>query len=326
MDWLDDPRKIIPVVLSLLAFLTVIGLALPWLQPDIFATRLKTIARRRDALGAERRARLKRERPSLRRATPSGRVAFMRAVIAGLRLDALMTQPELRRKLVRAGKRSSQALVTFIFLRLALPLVLGGGAALALFGPSNAHLPGGLKIAIAIVGLVFGYLLPDILVSNAVAHRQQAIQRKFPDALDLMVICIESGISIESAFARVAEEMAVAAPALAEEMGIATAELAYLNDRRQAFENLAERTGSAAVKSLVTALIQSERYGTPVGTALRVVAQESRDARMAKAEEKAAALPAKLTVPMVMFFLPVLFLVLIGPTIIQVMRAFAGHG
>lgn len=321
---LDDPATLLPAILSLLAFLTVIGLGLPWLQHDIFATRLKVITRRRGELSEQRKQRLEQKRPSLRRAIASGRVDFMRAVIRKLRLGTIMEQPELRKKLVRAGKRSQAALVTFTFLRIALPFAFGGVAALLLFGSANAHLLASLKVAACMIALLVGYALPDILLSNVVAKRRHEIERKFPDALDLMVICVESGISLEAAFGRVAEEMGESAPALAEEVALTTAELAFLSDRRQALENFSERTGTPGVKSLVTALIQSERYGTPVGVALRVVAQEGRDTRMAKAEEKAAALPAKLTVPMVAFFLPVLFLVLIGPTVIQVMRAFAG--
>lgn len=322
----DDPTTLLPAVLSLLAFLTVIGLGLPWLQQDIFATRLKVITQRRGELSQQRKQRLEQQRPSLRRAVASGRVNLMRAVIEKLKLNTIMEQPELRKKLVRAGKRSQQALVTFAFLRIALPFAFGGFAALLLFGSSSVHLASSLKVAVCMGALLLGYFLPGILVSNAITKRQQAIQRKFPDALDLMVICIESGISLEAAFGRVSEEMAEDAPALAEEVALTTAELAFLSDRRQALGNLAERTGTQSVKSLVTSLIQSEKYGTPLGTALRVVSQEGREARMAKAEEKAAALPAKLTVPMVAFFLPVLFLVLIGPTIIQVMRAFSGNG
>ena len=322
----DDPTILLPAVLALLAFLTVIGLGLPWLQQDIFATRLKIITQRRGELSQQRKQRLEQQRPSLRRAVASGRVNLMRTVIEKLKLNNIMEQPELRKKLVRAGKRSQQALITFTFLRIALPFAFGGFAALLLFGSSNVHLIASLKVVMCMGALLLGYFLPDILVSNAIAKRQQEIQRSFPDALDLMVICIESGISLEAAFTRVSDEMAADAPALSEEIAITTAELAFLADRRQALENLAERTGTQPIKSLVTSLIQSEKYGTPLGAALRVVSQESREGRMAKAEEKAAALPAKLTVPMVAFFLPVLFLVLIGPTIIQVMKAFSGNG
>jgi tight adherence protein C len=247
----------------------------------------------------------------------------MRTVLEKLNIKNLTEQTELKKKLGRAGYRSPQAIITFTFLRLALPLGTAGFAALLLFGSSNVHIAGAFKTLICTGCFLFGYLLPGILVSNAITKRQKEIIKKFPDALDLTVICIESGISLEAAFTRVSEEMAVDAPALSEEFAITTAELAFLSDRRQALDNFSERTGVGPVKSLVTSLIQSEKYGTPLAAALRVVSQESRETRMAKAEEKAAALPAKLTVPMVTFFLPVLFLVLIGPTIIQVMHAFA---
>ena len=318
-----NPQTIVPIIFAALAFLTVIGLGLPWLQPDIFKSRLKIINQKRGELSQQRRQRLEQSRPSLRRLT-SQRENFMRSVLEKLNIKNLTEQSDLRKKLIRAGYRSPQAMVTFTFLRLALPLAVAGFTALLLFG-GNVKMAAAFKVVITMVALLFGYMLPDILVSNAITKRQQGIQRSFPDALDLMVICVESGISLESAFMRVSEELALDAPELSEEVAITTAELAFLSDRRQALDNLAERTGSQPVKSLVTSLIQSEKYGTPLGAALRVVSQEGRDTRMAKAEEKAAALPAKLTVPMVTFFLPVLFLVLIGPTIIQVMRAFS-HG
>jgi len=317
-----NPQTLIPMIFAALAFLTVIGLGLPWLQPDIFKSRLKIINQKRGELSQQRRQRLEAQRPSLRRLT-SGRENFMRTVLEKLNIKNLAEQPELRKKLIRAGYRSPQAIITFTFLRLALPLGLAGFSALLLFGSSNFKMAVMYKIMIAMGALLFGYLLPGILVSNAITKRQAAIQRTFPDAIDLMVICVESGISLESAFTRVSEELALDAPELSEEVAITTAELAFLSDRRQALDNLAERTGSPSIKSLVTSLIQSEKYGTPLGSALRVVSQEGRETRMAKAEEKAAALPAKLTVPMVTFFLPVLFMVLIGPTIIQVMRAFS---
>jgi tight adherence protein C len=315
-----NPQTLVPFIFAALAFLTVIGLGLPWLQPDIFKSRLKIINQKRGELSQQRRQRLEQARPSLRRLT-SGRENFMRTVLEKLNVKNLTEQADLRKKLIRAGYRSPQAIITFTFLRLALPLGLAGFSALLLFGGS-VKMAAAFKVIITMGVLLFGYMLPDILVSNAISKRQAGIQRSFPDALDLMVICVESGISLESAFTRVSEELALDAPELSEEIAITTAELAFLSDRRQALDNLAVRTGSHPVKSLVTSLIQSEKYGTPLGAALRVVSQEGRDTRMAKAEEKAAALPAKLTVPMVTFFLPVLFLVLIGPTIIQVMHAF----
>ncbi|HUN49596.1 MAG TPA: type II secretion system F family protein [Candidatus Sulfotelmatobacter sp.] len=322
-QFLEDPARLVPLIFSALAFLTVIALALPWLQPDIFATRLKVINARRKELSQQHKRRLE-QRPTFRRQT-TGRTNFMRAVLAKLKLENIMEQPELKKKLVRAGWRGQTPLITFTFLRLVVPFGFSGFAALLLFGSSNVHMAVTLRLLICLGTAMVGYYLPMLLVANAITKRQQQIQKHFPDALDLMVICVEAGISLEAAFTRVSDESAAEAPALSEEFGITTAELAFLGDRRIALENLVERTMQPSVKSLVTALVQSEKYGTPLGLSLRIVAQESRDSRMAKAEEKAAALPAKLTVPMVIFFLPVLFLVLIGPTIIQVLHAFHKH-
>ena len=165
-----------------------------------------------------------------------------------------------------------------------------------------------------------GFFAPNIYIANKIQKRQQDIRLAFPDALDLLLICVESGMSIEAAFRKVSEEVGAQSVPLAEELTLTTAELSYLQDRRQAYENLGKRTGLPGVKAVVTALVQAERYGTPLGTALRVMAQENRDMRMAEAEKKAAALPPKLTVPMIVFNLPVLFVVILGPAAIQVMK------
>lgn len=240
-----------------------------------------------------------------------------------MKLRNLTEQPELRKKLVRAGWRGPAPLIIFTFLRIVVPIGFAAVTALFLYGSPNVRAAPLQSVPICLAAAVIGFYLPSILVTNAITRRGQDIQRKFPDALDLMVICVEAGLSLEAALTRVVDELGPDAPALCEELALTNAELAFLSDRRQALENLAERAGIQPVRSLVTSLIQSERYGTPLGQALRVVSQESRDTRMAKAEEKAASLPAKLTVPMVSFFLPVLFMVLIGPTIIQVIRTFS---
>jgi len=162
--------------------------------------------------------------------------------------------------------------------------------------------------------------LPYLFLKNKIQHRQLSIRRAFPDALDLLLICVESGMSVETAFGKVSREIGTQSVALAEELTLTTAELAYLPDRRQAYENLAIRTDLEGVKSVCMALQQAERYGTPLAQTLRVMAQENRDMRMSEAEKKAAALPPKLTVPMIVFFLPVLFIVILGPAAIRVMQ------
>ena len=167
---------------------------------------------------------------------------------------------------------------------------------------------------------MIGFYLPNIFVQNLIARRQQAIQLAFPDALDLLLICVESGMSVEAAFNKVAAEIGSQSVELAEELALTTAELSYLQDRRLAYENLGKRTGLPGVKAVTTSLIQAERYGTPLGNALRVMANENREIRMQAAEKKAAALPPKLTVPMIVFFLPVLFVVILGPAAIRFMQ------
>lgn len=323
MSQLTDPTFIIPLLTSAAAFFAVLGVLLPLAQRSPYGSRLRAITARRNELTAAARKRLEK-RPTLRQQM-SARVSLMKAVLERLNMRELMEQPALRKRMLQAGKRSNQTVVSFAFAQLALPVVLGAVAALILFGsPAYKDTILAVRLAIMLTAALVGYYLPQILLSNAIKKRQGAVVSKLPDALDLMVICVESGMSVEAAFQKVSEEMAIDGPELSEEWGITYTELAFLGDRRAALENLSERTGLPTVKSLVTALAQAERYGTPVGASLRVVAQENRDTRMSKAEEKAASLPAKLTVPMVMFFLPVLFLVLIGPTIVGIMRRFGG--
>jgi tight adherence protein C len=181
-----------------------------------------------------------------------------------------------------------------------------------------------MKVGAAIAAALVGYYLPDVFVSNAISRRQASIMRAFPDALDLMLICVESGMSIEPAFTRVAAEIGSQSSELAEELALTTAELSYLPERRVAFENLAARCGHSGVKAVATALNQAEKYGTPLGQALRVAAQENREMRMSEAEKKAASLPAKLTVPMIIFFLPCLFAVIMGPALMKISHTLHG--
>ena len=226
-------------------------------------------------------------------------------------------------KLRSAGYRSQNALNVFLFARFVLPFLFLAGALFYIFVlgglPEKST---GVKVLVSIITAYAGFYAPNIFVNNQAGKRKASIQRMWPDALDLMLICVESGISIELAMKRAAQEIAVESPALAEEFVLTTAELSYLPDRKVAFENLGKRTGLEMVQSICQALIQSERFGTPVAQALRVLAQESRDLRMSRAEEKAASLPPKLTVPMILFFLPVLFGVVLGPAAFQVMDRF----
>jgi len=189
-----------------------------------------------------------------------------------------------------------------------------------LFVLTNYKYPPMVKFGMAVGAGYLGFYLPNMFIQNLVQRRQQAISQSFPDALDMLLICVQAGMSIEAAFGKVAKEVTSQSIELAEEFSLTTAELSYLQDRRQAFDNLGKRTGIAGIKAVATALIQAERYGTPVSQALRVMAKENRDMRMSEAEKKAAALPPKLTVPMIIFFLPVLFIVILGPAALQVLK------
>jgi tight adherence protein C len=307
--------NLIMMVAALAAFASVVALSLPLLARDRLVSRLRAVAARRQELSAQQRDAL--AAGSRRRAPPRRRLALMRAVVDRLKLQDLLEARELKARLAQAGWRGQSAPLTYIFARVALPVVLlavGLVYATTVF----AHLPLMNRALILIGAMVVGTYLPVLLVTNAIQKRQFGIGRAFPDALDLMVICVDAGLSVESSLGRVVDEMGENAPELAEEFGLTSAELAFIGDRRHAWENLAERTGLPQVKSLTTTLLQSEKYGTPVSQALKVLAQENRESRMSEAEKKAASLPAKLTVPMIVFFLPVLFVVIAGPAAIQV--------
>lgn len=209
--------------------------------------------------------------------------------------------------------------MAFLFFRLVAPIAFALFAVFYLVVLDDSDWPLLTKTGIVIFATYLGVKAPELFISNTITKRQESMRIAFPDALDLMLICVESGMSVDHAFRKVGQEIGVRSAALAEEFALATAELSYLPDRRQAFQNLTARTGLESVKQISTVLIQAEKYGTPLGRALRVTAQESRDMRMAEAERKAAALPPKLTVPMIIFFLPVLMVVVMAPAIIQVM-------
>ncbi|HAP10526.1 MAG TPA: type II secretion system protein, partial [Afipia sp.] len=269
----------------------------------------------RERMRQRERDRLNRNEKVSLRQTPK---QVVQRVVDDFNLGKWVAQEEARDKLVMAGYRGQAPYVTFLFFRLVMPIVFLICAILYVFVISNMQQPTAMKIGMCLGATWLGMQAPMLFLKNAITKRQLSIRRAFPDALDLLLICIESGMSIEAAFRRVSQEIGSQSIALAEEFSLTTAELSYLQDRKMAYENLAKRTGTEGVKSVCLALQQSERYGTPLGQTLRVMAQENRDMRMNEAEKKAAALPPKLTVPMIVFFLPVLFVVILGPTGIKV--------
>ncbi|MGC2857154.1 type II secretion system F family protein [Novispirillum sp. DQ9] len=313
-----DPQMLLTLLSAIAAFATVMAIALPFLRRDERGARLKAISRRREELSRQQRERIDTQRGAPLREKKKS-VALMRGILEKVKLEDLAASQELRQRLKAAGYRSPGAPVVFLFVRLGTTVgfVL---VALAFFLLAKEALPLVHKVAVIAGALLGGFYLPAILVKNQAQKRQEEITLVFPDTLDLLVICTESGLSIEAAFVRVTEEIGESSAVMAEEMGLTSAELAFLGDRRKAYANLADRTGVQAARSLATTLIQSEKYGTPVSQALRVLSDENRSDRMAKAEKKAGALPAQLTVPMIVFFLPALFVAIIGPAIIQIMR------
>jgi tight adherence protein C len=221
-------------------------------------------------------------------------------------------------KLAQAGFRGPRPVSTFYFFRFILPFAFAVTAALYLFFVNDFGMPPMNRVVCCFVGLTLGYYAPNIYISNVAQKRRESIVGAFPDSLDLLLICVESGMSIEAAIQKVSQEIGGASIELAEELTLLTAEISYLPERRMAYEGLAMRTNHPGIRSVTTAMIQAERYGTPLGAALRVMAKENRDMRLAFAEKKAAQLPAKLTVPMILFFLPVLFIVILGPAVLKV--------
>ena len=326
MDWIDvltNPDNVLMAVTAVVGFATILTVTMPVFQRSSLESRLKSVANRREELRRRSREALAGKGPSLRR-TDEG---VYKRVVDRLQLSRLLEDSNLTDKLAQAGFRGPSAISRFYFFRFVSPFVLAAAAALYLFVfKVGGTMPPMTKLAICVGALVVGYYAPNIYVGNIAAKRRESIVGVFPDALDLLLICVESGMSIEAAIQKVSGEVGGSSIELAEELTLLTAELSYLPERRMAYEGLAKRTNHPGIKAVVTAMIQAERYGTPLGTALRVMAKENRDLRLAAAEKKAAALPAQLTVPMILFFLPVLFVVILGPAIMKVQDVMAHKG
>jgi tight adherence protein C len=277
---------------------------------------MKSVAIEREKIRQRERERMMSGGKGTLRPTPK---QYMQTVVHRFNLAKWVGQEAAREKLIQAGYRGQAPYIVFLFFRLVTPLTALAFAILYFFIIGVLDQPPIVKIGLCLGATYLGMQLPYLFLKNKISKRQLSIRRAFPDALDLLLICIESGMSIEAAFHKVSQEVGSQSAALAEEFTLTTAELSYLQERRQAYENLARRTDLEGVKAVCLALQQAERYGTSLGQTLRVMAQENRDMRMSEAEKRAAALPPKLTVPMIVFFLPVLFVVILGPAIIQIM-------
>ncbi len=310
-----DTRFMAMILAAIAASLTAYTLVTPFFAGENLSKRMKAVASERERIRQRERERLNRnEKVSLRQAPKQ----MIQKAVDDFNLGKWVAQESAREKLVMAGYRGQAPYTTFLFFRMVTPIVLLLGSAFYVFVLSGMQQTMTVKLGICAAAAYLGMHAPMLFLKNAINKRQLSIRRAFPDALDLLLICIESGMSIEAGFRRVSQEIGSQSIPLAEELTLVTAELSYLPDRKVAYENLAKRIGLDTVKSVALALQQAERYGTPLGLTLRVLAQENRDMRMTEAEKKAAALPPKLTVPMIVFFLPVLFVVILGPTGIKV--------
>lgn len=313
-----QPENIIVILVSLAVFGTILSLTMPLFANDKLNARIKDVSVERDRLRAVQKAQLSNSETRLRERVKPGVIPQL---VDALKLKKVFEAETSREKLRQAGLRSERHLITFLALRMIVPVVLSAVTFVYVSTFFAERLSPNMRVVVTVLGFIIGFYLPAMAVSNLVTKRKASIKKAWSDALDLLLICVESGMALEPSFIRVAKEIGSQSVPLAEEMSLTVAELSYLQDRRKALDNLSKRTGLETVKSVVTSLIQSERYGTPLGTALRVLAQENRNDRMAEAEKKAAALPPKLTVPMILFFLPVIFIVILGPSIITVTGA-----
>jgi tight adherence protein C len=320
IDSLLQAETLIVIMASTAAFATIFTLIAPMFENDKLAARTKLVTSERDRLKAAQRAALE-SKGDVAKLREKQSVGLVEQLVRTLNLRKVFEAENSRDALRRAGYRSERHLTMFLAMRAIMPVVLAAIVFLYASTTFASKFTTSTRLMATIAGLFAGSYLPMLFIKNAANKRQASLKSAWSDALDLMLICIESGMSLEAALGRVAREIGTQSVPLAEEMHLTNAELSFLPDRRKALENLGKRTGLETVRSVVTAMIQAERYGTPLGSALRVLAEENRKERLMEAERKAAALPPKLTVPMILFFLPVTFVVLIGPAVLVFTKA-----
>jgi tight adherence protein C len=310
------PEMLLTLTIGLGTFASVLAFVRAFVPHDPMRARIRQHAKRRSELRHGLIATPRRSR--------QGHVSLLRSLVDKLKLTQGEDSRTTSEKLAQAGWRSRDALVVFLSIRLIMPLVLG----VTVWVMTEALSPAmtmTYKLLWTVGGAVAGAYGPSLMLRNMIQRRQKAIQKALPDALDLLVICAEAGLSLDGALTRVAREIGPASPELADELGLTAIELGFLPNRTEALRNLMKRVDMASIRGVVNTLAQTERYGTPLAASLRVLTAEFRDQRMMKAEEKAGRLPATLTVPMIIFILPTLFVILVGPAAIQVMHTFRGH-
>ncbi len=305
------PEDLIIIMSALTAFVSAFAVWSALLHRDPGAKRAAQLATQREALRAGLAT--SRRRPERQQS-----LGMMKQVVEKLKLAQSGQAQKVQQNLARAGWRGPEARIRYLFLKVVLPFAFGLAAVIYVYALGAGNLDSVGKLVATMGAVVFGAYFPDLIIRNQTTKRQNLIRKSLPDALDLMVICAEAGLSLDATLLRVSEELNATAPEIGDEFSLTSLELGFLPDRQKALGNLAERTTVPGLRAMVNTLMQSERYGTPLGHSLRVLSQESRDERMLKAEEKAARLPALLTVPMIVFILPPLFIVLLGPAILDV--------
>ena len=320
MSFFGDVQNLLSLGVGVLVFITLVGLFSGLNSGPRLETRMKSVANRRDELKRRSRQAIATNQSGGLRHTDDG---FKKDIVERLNLIKLLEDPKVAEKMAQAGFRGPKPLTTFYFFRFASPFVFLAVAALYLFLVNDFGLPVMTRITATMAAAMIGFYAPNIFLENRISKRRISIMQAFPDSLDLLLICVEAGMSIEAAIQKVSQEIGGQSIELAEELSLLSAELSYLPERRMAYEGLSKRTNHPGVRSVATAMVQAETYGTPLGSALRTMAKENRDLRLSAAEKKAAALPAKLTVPMILFFLPVLFVVILGPAIMNIQDTFA---
>ncbi len=323
MRFITDPQNLLSIGVGVAVFASVLTLLSSFMGGQRLDKRMKAVGERREELKRRSRQAMKGgpASPATLRHSDEG---FKKRVVDRLNLTQLLEDPKVAENMIQAGFRGPRPLTTFYFFRFATPFIFMVLTLLYLFAINDFGMTLTQKLCALVFAAAAGFYAPNLYVQNRIASRRQSIVAAFPDSLDLLLICVESGMSIEAAIQKVSQEVGGQSIELAEELSLLSAELSYLPDRRMAYDGMAKRTNHPGIRAVATAMTQAETYGTPLGNALRIMAKENRELRLAAAEKKAAALPAKLTVPMIIFFLPVLFVVILGPAIINIQDMMKG--
>ena len=321
-DWLPygvNPNDLIALLAALAVLVAFLAVWQALRGVDPFQRRYSEVMQRRESM----RQTMVDTKRTRQRVSPAG---LMSDVVTRLNLVRSKHAGDARMLLAQAGIRSNEAMIRYLFARLAMPFVFGALVVMDSYGAHMIPVGDQYRVFVALGAALLGFFAPDVFIKNLVKKRAHQMELGLPDALDLLVICAEAGLSLDASLQRVSRELDLTWPELSEEFGITAGELTYLPERKLAFENLNARTNMASVRGVVNTLLQTAKFGTPLAQSLRILAAEFREQRLIRAEEKAARLPAMLTVPMILFILPTLFIVLLGPAGMSISDTFSKKG